>query len=478
MLPRVSCRTRRALLPGSTCALLAIAVTSATAPAAELKTPRATLARFTQALEAGSAADFLDCLDLSGPGDQAVRHGYELMFAVLTGSRELAVAMKAKYGNAADAAFNDSVKQIDAAFANMAKNVEAAQVSQQGDRATIVFPGRPQGTMTMVRKEGVWRIQPDGASRSVTEQSLKQLQMLSTVIKLARRVVDESATYEEYRKAEAGIMALLALALLDKGPVPGGKAPSPKVGFADLDPATRFAKQIEALELFREKGHGATTMGTPNLEMAFKLAKAGFRCGKAIDDALNAQPSLSAAVRQLAKDLSRRMGNVEFTIVDCRGPTIQEVRAVLGTEESSVTKDVYRPKGQGPFGDIADSKLYADDMPVKWYCYGWLKFGEVNGTLCAVRASATDVVTAERKAGEYDAAKAVRESGSPRPHGTSPATGASDEAKAASYLTMAKTLAKNGRAVDARKWAQKAVDAAPKSAAADEARALIAELRQ
>jgi len=52
-----------------------------------------------------------------------------------------------------------------------------------------------------------------------------------------------------------------------------------------------------------------------------------------------------------------------------------------------------------------------------------------------------------------------------------------DTGKAAKYLSMAQLLAENGKKTQARAWAQKAIDAAPESSVAEEARLFQLRMR-
>lgn len=171
-------------------------------------------------------------------------------------------------------------------------------------------------------------------------------------------------------------------------------AAPPGPAFVTLDPATRLTRQKQALDLFSVKGRASSTFITPDLETGVRAAKAYFRPGETIDPAIKNQPTLFAAVGQAAKELAGRWGNMEFMIVGCSGPTVQQIQAILGDEESVKVDDEYTFDRQ----DFVGQNSLVKGDPVKWHCYGWLKFGEARGRLVALRVASADMLAAERRA--------------------------------------------------------------------------------
>jgi hypothetical protein len=138
-----SCRIAVALI-----ALLSFPLLARAAAEPDLSTPKGTMKAFYEAMESGDATAVRGFFHAATDAEKALADAYA---AQLTAAKALGDAAKAKFGAAGDALskglpLRDEIAKLD-----------AAEVSVNGDRATINIAGQPN-PLRLIKVEGRWRL--------------------------------------------------------------------------------------------------------------------------------------------------------------------------------------------------------------------------------------------------------------------------------------------------------------------------------
>ncbi|MCE5326605.1 MAG: SUMF1/EgtB/PvdO family nonheme iron enzyme [Planctomycetaceae bacterium] len=210
--------------------------------AEESGSPRATLVKCAKALDTGNKTDFLACLDQSGTSQECKR-GMNILFDITIDHLGLKKAIKTKYRNGGDAAASDGLVLKETVLTWVAGNSQMAQISQDGDRASVVLPNNVRGELALVHRNGTWLIE---WARSISSESLARLEKTAASFKLARQAVSEAATYQEYQKK---FKEIAGQSVIETGSV-SEKTQSPKA-------LTKTNWQKRSSDMTLELGEGA-----------------------------------------------------------------------------------------------------------------------------------------------------------------------------------------------------------------------------
>lgn len=209
--------TRPRLLPLLALWLAPAAATLAQAPAPDLSTPRSAAVAFGAALTAADAAGIRGAA--VGTADEYARA--EAVGGMLAAFRRLAEAAAARFGR-------EKVVFRGAAAADVAADLDRAEVTVDGDAATVaVKDGRPD-PMRLRRAGGSWRVDLSSAPREAARLAALAPALAAAADEVAADV--RANRFRSVEDAQAALAAKAAAAMSRAGPPPatGPGVPAPR----------------------------------------------------------------------------------------------------------------------------------------------------------------------------------------------------------------------------------------------------------
>jgi hypothetical protein len=149
-------------------------------------TPKAALKSFAVALDAGDAATLHYLLDATNPTEQKIAGSTVDMAVALA---DLNHALVSKFGpEQAKTVVGDSAGQLQQSLAA----ITAASEKVTGDTAVVSISPTTQGTMTLRKVEGAWKISLAEQAKGLTPQQVDQVvAMVSTELKQLKEMTAE-----------------------------------------------------------------------------------------------------------------------------------------------------------------------------------------------------------------------------------------------------------------------------------------------
>ena len=185
-------------------AAMSVAI-SARAAAADLSTPKSAAAAFAKALEAGD----VDAAKAAGMTDAQNVQLIEALADMGGNVSKLRDAVNKKFGEGSADQLTGGRKPLD-----MSKQLDDAQVKEDGDTATLTDPKQPTNSMTLKKVGNDWHV--DLASNPQAGQMIQQIPFLKALSSSFGEVATEVAadkykTVDEAKQAmQAKIMGAMA----------------------------------------------------------------------------------------------------------------------------------------------------------------------------------------------------------------------------------------------------------------------------
>ncbi len=176
--------------------LLAQTTAPATA-ASDQSTPRAALKTFARALDAGDRARVLSMLQADSEQDKKLAAATADLAEATAQLRDVAIKT---FGAEKSRALG-----VDpSGNAEALKRIESATESVQGDTATLRSPETEGPPLSMVRRDGVWRVPVSELSKDVEPADIdKNLADMNRQIKLMRELTTEVSAHKYATATEA-----------------------------------------------------------------------------------------------------------------------------------------------------------------------------------------------------------------------------------------------------------------------------------